>query len=78
MYEAAGALGSTWPETKDSKGIADHRQKMEKYAKAKGKEKQTGIDTAALEDLGEDAAEAAMSGSKGKEVEDLTGRMGKV
>ena len=51
---------------------------MDRYAKAKGKEKQTGIGTAALEDLGEDVAEAAMSGSKGKEVEDLTGRMGKV
>jgi hypothetical protein len=76
LYEAADAVGSKWPESTDNKGMDVRRAKKERYTKSKGKGKMVEGDVDDMEDMGEDAFEAARPGED-KEVEGLAGRLQK-
>ncbi|KAI4656723.1 uncharacterized protein J4E78_006614 [Alternaria triticimaculans] len=74
LYEAADALDSVWPETKDNKKITVKNAKKERYAKASGKGKAVKRDA----DLGEEAFEAAHPGTMAsREMDGLAGLIGK-
>lgn len=77
LYEKAGAVGSSWPETKHIKGMNGHGNKKKSYAGNKKKKKEVAHDMEAVEVMGEDAAKAAMPSTKDAEVVELAGRLSK-
>ncbi|CAN9084559.1 unnamed protein product [Alternaria alternata] len=78
LYEAAGAIGSTWETTKDNKAITKRFDRSKSYKAGKKGEAATARYNNDAEYMGEDAAEAAYPGKgKGKAMGMLAGRLEK-
>jgi hypothetical protein len=78
LYEAAGAIGSTWKTTKDNNTISKRFDRSKSYKAGKKGEAATARYNNDIEYMGEDAADAAYPGKgKGKAMGMLAGRLEK-
>ncbi|KAH8725146.1 hypothetical protein GQ44DRAFT_616888, partial [Phaeosphaeriaceae sp. PMI808] len=77
FYEKAAMTVSTRPDTKASKAIDKRDTRRKAYSRARYGEKKVAADAAAIEDIGEDAAEAAYPCTKATEVGKLAGQLEK-